>query len=203
MGEGKQTAKKSVGKEIREWVISLAVALLIVFVLRTFVFTMIYVDGKSMQTTLYDKERLFATVYDVKFQGSDRGDIVICHYPGRYTDHILGIRTKTCFVKRVVAVAGDTVSRKDGITYVTYGDTGETVDLDAAFQGTYSGDDYSYTLQEDEYFVVGDNRGDSHDSRNWNDSNPSDDVGPITGDMIVGHVRAVVWPLNRFQIGVE
>ncbi len=197
--DAKKPAGKRALKEIREWVVSLAVALLVVFVLRSFVFTIIRVDGASMQTTLYNNERLFVTVFDTKIWGPDRDDIVICNYPGRYTTHILGIRTKTYFVKRVVAIPGDTVTRENGITSVTYGDTGETMALDAEFQGRYRGNDYSYTLTDDEYFVVGDNRGNSHDSRDWNDSDPSEDVGPITSDMIVGHVRFVIWPLSELR----
>lgn len=192
--------KKRVLREIREWVVSLAVALLVVFVLKSFVFTMIRVDGTSMKPTLLDGERLFVSVLDVKLSGADRGDIVICNYPDRYNEPILGIiKTRTCFVKRVVAVEGDTVYRVNNATYVTYGDTGETVALDEKYAARYPGYDYEYTLGEDEYFVVGDNRGNSHDSRNWNDWETDDDVGPITGDMLVGRVRCVVWPLSDIR----
>lgn len=194
--------KKRALKEIREWVVSLAVALLVVFVLRSFVFTIIRVDGASMQPTLQNNERLFVTVFDTKFSGADRGEVVICNYPGRYTDHLLGIKTKTYFVKRVVATPGDTVWRESGVTYVTYADSTDTVALDAQFAARSFGDDYTYTLKDDEYFVVGDNRGNSRDSRNWNDATPSDDVGPITGDMILGQVRFVLWPLSDAR-GVE
>lgn len=198
----KPPLKKRVLKEVREWAVSLAVALLVVFVLRTFVFSIIRVDGSSMRDTLIDNERLFVTVFDVKIWGAERGDIVICHYPGRYTDRILGIKTKTYFVKRVVAVGGDTVYRENNVTYVKYADTGEVVALDAMNKNAYSGNDYTYTLAEDEYFVVGDNRGNSHDSRNWNDRYTADDVGPIKEDMVVGHVRFVIWPLTEIR-GVE
>ena len=206
-GEAKAEAprplKKRILKEIREWVVSLAVALLVVFVLKSFVFTIIRVDGTSMSPTLANGERLFVSVLDVKLSGADRGDIVICHYPGRYNDPILGIiKTKTCFVKRVVAVEGDTVFRVNNATYVTYGDTGETVALDEKYAARYPGYDYEYTLGEDEYFVVGDNRGNSHDSRDWNDWEPDRDVGPITGDMLVGKVRCVIWPFSDVR-GVE
>lgn len=195
----KPSVKKQVLKEIREWIVALAVALIVVFVLKTFLFTVIKVDGGSMNPTLVNGERLFVTVYDVKFGETERGDIVICNYPDRYTEYPLGIKTKTYFVKRVVAVAGDTVSRKDNVTYVTYAETGETVALDAPFANRYQGNDYEYILAENEYFVVGDNRGNSHDSRDWNDSDPSCDVGPITGDMLVGHVRNVFWPIPDFR----
>lgn len=198
----KPSGKKRAMKEIREWIVSLAVALLVVFVLRTFVFTIIRVDGHSMDTTLAHNERLFVTVFDMKLSGADRGDVVICNYPGRYNEHILGIKTKTYFVKRVVAVAGDTVFRENDVTYVTYGDTGETVALDAEYSARYSGNDYTYLMQKGEYFVVGDNRGNSHDSRDWNDANPGEDVGPIDESMVVGHVRCVIWPLGEIR-GVD
>ncbi len=201
--EAPMPIKKRVVKEIREWVVSLAVALLVVFVLKSFVFTIIRVDGGSMNPTLANGERLFVSVMDVKISGAERGDIVICNYPDRYNDPILGIiRTRTCFVKRVVAVEGDTVFRVNNATYVTYGDTGETVALDEEYAARYPGYDYEYTLGEDEYFVVGDNRGNSHDSRDWNDWEPDRDVGPITGDMLVGKVRYVIWPFTDIR-GVE
>lgn len=201
--------KKSFGKrflkELKEWVVSLVVAVLIVMVCRTFLFTLIRVDGRSMQQTLQDRERLFVTVLDVKLGGADRGDVVICHYPGRTNKNFLGITEKTNFVKRVVAVEGDTVWRENRVTYVRYGDTGEVVALDPDYETSYIGyagfdQEYDeYTLVKDEYFVVGDNRYNSHDSRDWNDQDSSMDVGPITKDMLVGRVRCVFWPLNAIR----
>lgn len=197
--------KKGFWREVREWIVSLAVALLVVFVIRTFFFTIIRVDGGSMEHTLENNERLFVTVLDVRLGNIDRNDVVICHYPDRYTKYLGGlITTKTYFVKRVVAVPGDCVYRENGVTYVKYTDeNGETIleALDEKKASAYSRDpDYGeYVLGEDEYFVVGDNRYNSHDSRDWNDNDPSRDVGPITEDMIVGHVRNVIWPLNAIR----
>lgn len=179
--------KKKYRKEVREWVVSLASALLIVLVVRTFVFTLIRVDGTSMSPTLENGERLFVTIADVKFGSTDRGDVVICHYPGRGNTH---------FVKRVVAVPGDSVYRKDGVTHVVYTLDGAVIDeaLDPEFEFAGSVNDYEpYVLGEDEYFVVGDNRYSSHDSRS------REDVGPITGDMLVGRVRQVIWPIDSFR----
>ena len=198
---GAQKPKKDWKKEAREWVVSIAVALLVVFVIRNFLFQIIRVDGDSMNTTLLNNERLFVTVLDVRLNGAERGDVVICHYPNR---------GRTNFVKRVVAVEGDIVYREEGVTHVVYeaadadGNV-QTVDemLDERYAMYFPGgssDDYApYTLGENEYFVVGDNRYNSHDSRDWNDSDPSRDVGPITGDMLVGKVRQVIWPLSEIR----
>lgn len=197
--KGRQKEKKTVKQEIKEWVVALAAALIIVFVIQTFLFRIIRVDGQSMETTLLNGERLFVTVTDVKFGSVDRNDVVICHYPNR------GL---TYFVKRCVAVPGDTIYRENGVTHVVYEQNGETVDeaLDeryAEYNPNGNPDDYeAYTLGADEYFVVGDNRYNSHDSRDWKDTDDSNDVGPISKKMIVGHVRQVIWPLNSIR-GVE
>lgn len=198
---GKKKRKKSFWREVGEWAASLLAAVVIVLLIQNFLFTLIRVDGNSMYDTLLNGERLFVTVADVKFgSGVDRGAVVICHYPNR---------GRTYFVKRVVAVPGDTVYRENGVTHVVYeteNDGGETVTvdepLDAEFVSVFYNpeNDYEpYVLGEDEYFVVGDNRGNSHDSRDWNDSDPSKDVGPITKDMIVGRVRYVIWPLSEIR----
>lgn len=226
------TKKQKVFKEIREWVVSLGVALIVVFIIKTFLFMPIRVDGSSMYPTLEDGERLGVTVYDVKLLNDiERGDVVICHYPGRTNkDNILKLFTvKTNFVKRVVGIPGDTVSRVSGVTYIN----GEAIDPSAKVNysarvenGLYYYNnkqvtlsqtearrykfDYEYVLGEDQYFVVGDNRYNSHDSRTWNGpdfelyltNNVSGDVGPITKDMIIGHARFVMWPLNAWR-GVE
>lgn len=202
--EKKLTKGQKVLKEIREWVVSLAVALLVVFLIKSFIFTPIRVDGESMHPTLSDGERLFVTVYDVKlYNGVERGDVIICNYYERTNkDGILGLFTvKTNFVKRVVGLPGDTVKRASGVTYIN----GVPLDPSAS---RFNGQDYDeYVLGEDEYFVVGDNRYNSHDSRKWDGpgsdpnyvNNASGDVGPITYDMIVGHVRSVFWPLSEWR----
>lgn len=188
--------KKKFWKEVKEWAVALVVAVLVVVVIQSFLFRIIRVDGHSMDTTLADGERLFVTVADVRFGEVKRNSVVICHYPNRGW---------TYFVKRCVAVPGDTVYREKGVTHVVYEQDGETVDemLDERYAQYYvygSADDYEpYTLGDDEYFVVGDNRYNSHDSRDWKDSDDSSDVGPISKSKIVGHVVEVIWPLNKIR----
>ena len=113
--------KKDWKTELREWVVALGVALIVVFVIQSFLFRIIRVDGQSMETTLHNGERLFVNVAEVKFSEIvPRNSIVICHYPNR------GL---TYFVKRVVAIPGDAVYRENGVTHVVYDQDGETFDV--------------------------------------------------------------------------
>ena len=210
-----KTLKGKVLKETREWIVALVAAILIVVVIQSFLFRIIRVDGQSMAETLANGERLFVTVTDVKFGDVERDSVVICHYPGRYHNWFGLFRTREFFVKRVVAVPGDTIYCENGSTHVVYERDGETVDevLDERFAEYYiygSPYDYEpYVLGEDEYFVVGDNRYNSHDSRDWdgpgveggsgNDGDVANNVGPIGKDMIVGRVREVIWPLGNIR----
>lgn len=226
--------KKKIWKETREWILSLAGAILAVIILTNFIFMLITVDGGSMNPTLQDRERLFVTVYDVNiYNGLERGDAVICHYPGRTNKHPIAffLTVKTNFVKRIVGVPGDTVKRVSGVTYIndvaldarklslhsytyekaedgtiTYYRDGNELVLTPE-QTTRYAFDYEYVLGEDEYFVVGDNRYNSHDCRDWNGpdlpfvtaNDTSGDVGPLKKNMIVGHVRCVFWPLSEIR----
>jgi len=171
-------------KEIREWIVSIAVALIAVFLIRSFLFTVIRVDGDSMKETLHDGERLIVTVADVKLSGVQRGDVVICHYPGR--TGLFGLKEN--FVKRVVGVAGDTIVMLNGDTYIN----GEKVEEPFI---TYPSPFFNgaWQVPEGYVFVCGDNRAGSHDSR-------SADVGPIAVSEIVGKVRFVMWPLNAIRV---
>lgn len=159
-------------KEIREWVVSIAVALIAVFLIRTFLFTVIRVEGPSMLDTLHEGDRMIVTIIDMKLNGAQRGDVVICHYPER----------KDQFVKRVVGVAGDVVEIRGGVTYINGAAQAEP------YVTHPPRDDYGpYTVPEDHYFVMGDNRGNSNDSR-------YSDVGALQEDMLVGIARLIIWP---------
>ncbi len=163
-------------KEIREWIVSIAVALIAVFLIRSFLFTVIRVDGDSMRETLHDGERLIVTVADVKLSGVQRGDVVICHYPGR--TGLIGMKEN--FVKRVVGVAGDTIVMLNGATFIN----GDKIDEPfVAYPSPFING--AWEVPEGHVFVCGDNRAGSHDSR-------SADVGFIAEREIVGKVRLVM-----------
>ncbi len=167
-------------KEIREWAVSLAVSIAVVLLIRTFLFTIIRVDGPSMSDTLLDGDKLFVTVADMRANGPDRFDVIICKYPNR----------KDQYVKRVIGLPGDTLRVKNGVLYIN-GEEFEEPFLSEARTVRFDKASNNFgpiEIGEGEYFVMGDNRDDSNDSRN---------VGVITEDMVIGKVRHIIWPLNR------
>ena len=101
----KEKKKKTLGREILEWVLTIAVAIALALVIRTFVFEPVRVDGSSMINTLHHNEFMVVTKYDYLFDDPERFDVVVCYYPGG--DH-------TYRVKRVVGIPGDTVAMRNG-----------------------------------------------------------------------------------------
>lgn len=188
--ENKKEEKKPVNvkKEILSWILTLGAAVVIALLIRHFLFEPVRVDGQSMCDTLQNNEIMFVTKPEYIWGDPQRGDVVICHYPGR---------GNTNFVKRLMGVPGDVIEVRRDVVYRN----GEP--LDEPYLTPSRNDDHfsmlPFTLGPDEYFVMGDNRDNSHDSRNYNGySSPS----AITRDMIVGHVRCVVFPFNVIR-GIE
>ena len=201
----KEKKKKTLAREILEWVLTIAAAVAIALVVRSFVFEPVRVDGDSMNSTLVNGEIMFVSKYDYSsvwlsfpWQGDEakeqaaritsggdpqRFDVVICRYPGR---------GDTNFVKRVVGLPGDTVELREGFLYVN-GEAYEEPYIDDAFRGGPLNTFGPVTVPEGEYFVMGDHRNNSNDSRSQ---------GPISRDMIVGHVRSVLFPFGSIR-GIE
>ncbi len=171
--------KKSVGREILSWVYCLAGAVAAALLIRTFLFQVIHVQGDSMLGTLHSRDMVYVSELTARIEGYERGDVVICVYPG--ADH-------QC-VKRIIGLPGDTIRVEKG-TVIRNGEPVEEPYLTRT--ASYSTEEI--TLGEGEYYVLGDNRPISHDSH-------SPDVGPVTD--IVGKVRCVIWPLSRIGTALE
>lgn len=201
----KEKVKKSVWQEILSWILTILVAFAAALVIRTFIFEPVRVEGASMNDTLEDKEIMFVSKFDYSstwlclpwqddetkekagrftFGGDPkRFDIVICRYPGR---------GDTNFVKRVIGLPGDTVQLTDGVLYLN-GEAVEEPYINDAYRTGRLNQFGPYTVPEGKYFVMGDHRNNSNDSRS---------VGPLDRNMIVGHVRSILFPFSRFG-GVE
>lgn len=159
--------------------------------------------GSSMEPTIQDNDILSVDLG----MFAHRGDIVICNV------------NSTIYCKRLVAVPGDALYRKNGVTCIVYYSDGiETTDiLDNKFSAYYPDgspmDFEKYTLGSDEYFVVGDNRYLSHDSRDWdgpvdkelggNDGITDNDFGPISSSLILGKVQGIVTEIEYRDFGSE
>lgn len=169
--------KKSIGREIAEWVCSIAIALIIALVLRNHVVILAKVDGNSMLPTLHNNERL--VVWRLGYE-AEAGDIVILDPPSG----------RGPYVKRIIATGGQTV-KIDNATGDVYVD-GEKLQEPYINNKTYAVQGESeFKVPEGHAFVMGDNRGNSHDSR-------SADVSYIPEDKIYGEVVLRIWPLNTF-----
>ncbi len=186
----KAKPKKDAKKEIISWILTIVTAVVAAFLIRTFLFEPIRVDGDSMSDTLHDKELVFVTKPEYYLGTPSRQDVIICKYPGRSNQY---------FVKRLIALPGDTVEirfdRQNGtnILYVN----GEAVSEPYLTPERNNSNNAMppVTLGEDEYFVMGDNRDNSNDSR-------YPGVGPISRSQIIGHVQFVFFPFGNIR-GIE
>ena len=182
-----QGKKKDVKKEILSWILTLGSAVIIALVIRTFIFEPVRVDGQSMCDTLQNNEIMFVTKPEYIFGAPQRGDVIICKYPGRTEN----------FVKRLMGVPGDTIEVKQNMVYLN----GEALS-EPYLTAERNDDGFSMdpvTLGDGEYFVMGDNRDNSHDSRNYYGYGKP---ATLTRDQIIGHVRFVVFPFNEIR-GIE
>ena len=184
--------KKTVKQEIVSWILTLLSAVVLALLIRMFLGEAIRVDGSSMTNTLQDGEIVLVSKLAYLLGDMERNDIVICRYPNRegWTVNFgasLGLTQYTIFVKRLVALPGDTVRIAAGKLYVN----GEMVP-DPENMGSVPRDYGPVVLGEDEYFVMGDNRYSSHDSR-------ASDVGPISSADIMGKVTRVLVPWRNVE----
>ena len=175
----REAQKKAILKELKSWVATLLIAVVVALIARTFLFQFIRVKGDSMLETLKSGDTLYVSILTPRINGYEHGDVVICVYPG--ADH-------QC-VKRVIGLPGDTIEVVNG-TVIRNGEI-----VDEPYLEYFA----SYTtpqikLGDGEYYVLGDNRPVSHDSH-------SPDVGVVTE--MVGVVRCVIWPLSRIGTSLE
>jgi len=181
-GKKTEKSKLSVLKEIFGFLIYVAVVVGITFLIITFVGQRTYVSGSSMENTLSDGDNLIVDKITYRFTDPQRYDIIV--FPFQYEE-------KVYYIKRIIGLPGETIRIQDGDIYVDGEILEESYGREVMRSSGIAED--PIVLGEDEYFVLGDNRNYSTDSRD-----PS--VGLIKRDHIIGRAWMRVWPLN--EIGV-
>lgn len=169
-----------------EWAKSIVIALGIVFIVRTFLFSPVTVDGASMEPTLHDRERIIVSKAISWVGEPDRGDIVI----------FKGKDPKTNYVKRVIALPGDVIEMKNDELFINE----ELVKEPYLEENKKAAEKRASKLTEDfgplivpanQYFVMGDNRFRSNDSRS--------ELGLIDADRMIGKSKFVIFPVQNVR----
>ena len=174
---------KKVIKEIVEMSMYLLVVLVLTYLVITFVGQRTEVSGSSMEPTLSDTDNLIVDKLSYRFHDPKRFDIIV--FPFRYSE-------ETYFIKRIIGMPGETVRIDEaGNIYINGVLLEENYGREVI---QYAGRAYEeIELAEDEYFVLGDNRNDSTDSR-------MPEVGNIHRSEIIGRAWVRIWPFDEFGV---
>lgn len=174
----------NIWKEVLGWVLYIAIIIGATYLIVTFVGQRTRVSGDSMESALHNGDNLIVDKLSYRFRDPERYEIIV--FPYQYQEN-------TFYIKRIIGLPGETVQVKDGEVYINGELLGETYGLEQIEEGKEGLAIDPITLGKDEYFVLGDNRNHSSDSRD-----PS--VGVLTKDDLIGRAWVRIWPLN--SIGV-
>ena len=172
-------------KELREaigWIVYILIVVCATYLIVTYVGQRTKVSGDSMQATLQDGDNLIVDKISYRFRDPKRFEIIV--FPYRYAED-------TYYIKRIIGLPGETVQIIDGYVYIN----GEKLDENYGLEVMESAGNAAEPIElgEDEYFVLGDNRNRSADSRETN-------VGVLHRDELIGRAWVRIWPLK--SIGV-
>ena len=172
----------SIWKEILGWILYIAIILGVTYLIITYVGQRTRVSGDSMESTLHTGDNLIVDKISYRFRDPERYEIIV--FPYRYQEN-------TFYIKRIMGLPGETVQIKDGYLYIN----GERSDEDYGLERMNSGGiaEEEIVLGEDEYFVLGDNRNESSDSRDPR-------VGVLHRDELIGRAWVRIWPLNNIGV---
>ena len=164
-------------RELRGWTRDLAIALGLAIVVMIFLYQPVKVEGTSMNPLLNDQERIFINKFIYRFEPIGRGDVVVFWYP---------LDRSKSFIKRVVGLPGETIEIRSGHVYVD----GRELQDQFIPSGYLDGSNYGpRRILADAYFVMGDHRDSSNDSRVF---------GPVPRQYIYGKAVFAYWPVDHF-----
>ncbi|KKS35347.1 MAG: Signal peptidase I [Parcubacteria group bacterium GW2011_GWC2_42_12] len=162
------------------------ISLAIIIPIRYYLIQPFYVKGASMEPNFYDKEYLIIDEISYRFHEPARGDIVVFRYPRNPEEF---------FIKRVIGLPGERIQVKDGFIYIYNQEHQDGAQLAEKYLPadlrTYALNDEITTLNDGEYYVLGDNRNSSKDSRSF---------GAVDKKFITGKALLRGWPFNRIDV---
>ncbi|WP_414051295.1 signal peptidase I [Macrococcus animalis] len=182
-------------KELKEWIISIVIAVAAVILIRSFFFVPYQVSGDSMAPTFEDKERLIINKISTWTNGLDRGDVIVFH-----------ANEKKDYIKRLVGLPGDKIEYKEDLLYVNgkvveenYLKANRELAINDNLTEDFTVSELTHSggkneIPDGRYLVLGDNREISLDST-------KPELGLIKQDSVVGKVSIRFWPLNAFETG--
>src|SRR5437870_5090856 len=171
------TKPQSLKREIRVWTRDLLIAIGLALVIIVFLYQPVKVEGTSMAPLLSDQERIFINKFVYRFEPIERGDVVVFWYP---------LDRSKSFIKRVVGLPGETVEIRRGALYVDGKNIPEPY-VPAQYEDL--SDFGPVRVPKDSYFVMGDHRVSSNDSRVF---------GPVESQFIYGRAVFAYWPVDHF-----
>jgi signal peptidase I len=161
------------------WLRDVLISVTASFMIITFLYQPVRVEGTSMLPELRDQDRLFINKFAYHFESISRGDVVVFHYPRD---------PSKSYIKRIIALPGDTLDIDDGRVYVNGKRIAEPY-VPRRYQDVRSLS--QMVIPQNEYFVMGDHRSISSDSR---------DFGPVERDLIYGKAAFVYWPADNMGV---
>jgi signal peptidase I len=190
---GPDQSKSKRRRGLIEWGIVILAVVVLTLVVRTYILEAYYIPSASMETTLKPHDRVLVDKLSYDLHGVGRGDIVVFHKPSN------DIQGPSDLIKRVIGLPGDTISAQGGYVYINgkrlneswlpADGRGDTCALGTSIQQNDCGPVSPVHITKGEYYVMGDNRTDSSDSRFF---------GPIPSHLIVGKAFVLIWPVSRW-----
>jgi signal peptidase I len=184
---------KSLMKVLRDWAIVVVLALFAAFIVRTFLLQQFYISGPSMETTLFQDNRVLVNKLSYRFTDISRGDIVVFD---RVTSNGVDVQHDD-LIKRVIGLENETLEIKQCVVHINnvaleekYLDDFTRTEEDLVSR-CRTPDMHAVTIPDNHVFVMGDNRAESFDSRSF---------GAIEESKIVGKAFAIVWPLSKIRL---
>ena len=170
----KNKKKKS---SLREMVEVIVTALVLAFLIKTFVVGNFWIPSESMVPTIEVNDKVIVTNFSYWFEGPERGDVIVFRYP---------LDTKKDYIKRCIGLPGETIEFRDSKLYVN----GQMVQETYLPEGLVFEDYGPIEVPEGQYFMCGDNRNHSSDSRVW---------GFVEKRLIIGKAQVIYWPFDRWS----